>query len=744
MRFFAVASERCNTEVEKECIALGFKNIKLQKGGVAFDGSFKDGENFCLHSYFSTRLLLELKSTTSVNDSESLYNFARKIEWEKYLSSSEKTFLITNTVQNASWCNNAAAVSLKVKDAICDREREVFGERSNIDKENPDVVFHLFIDGKYTTLYVDFSSRSLSKRHYRADFTPVHLQESTASALLSFSPFLTLLEKDKLLSVIDPFCGSGTIIIEAALHASKSVPGLIDTERFAFKKLPGFDENEWAELLEEAKKEDENGKKELRSKLTKNVNLIFKGYDIDENAVRVATLNAEKAGISEFVSFEVKDATALTKADIRENAIIVTDPPYGRREENNNLAPLYFKFAKNLEDIIDAGSLTLITGDEKLQEVIPYENKRTFPFSNGAVKCTIVNTRFISEEEKQNAIRRKEEAKQKRLSAPLYGGSLALFNELQKRLDEYRTYFNEKNVTSFRLYDGGIVPFNASVDVFANRYAVINEYLLQKKDEDDKNSNQKESAQKTTDKMEELKVVLERLGFDEENIFIKSRTKMSGKSQYNKINDKKDKLIIRENGLVFLVNFENYIDNGIFLDSRPIREKIERLSKGKRFLNLFSYTSTATAYAARGGALSTCSVDSSNVYLDWSRDNMRLNGFTTMNHFYYKEDAMEFLKNLDRNTKFDLIFCDPPTFSNSHSRSSFDIQKDHEFMIKMIMNHTDKNGLLLFSTNFRKFTMSPIIESSFLVNETTEETIDKDFKDRKFPIHRSFEIRRKW
>lgn len=746
MRFFAVASERCSTEVEKECIALGFKNIKLQKGGVAFDGSFQDGENFCLHSFFSTRLLLELKSTTSVNSSDSLYDFARGIEWEKYLSSVEKTFLITNTVQNASWCNNAAAVSLKVKDAICDREREVFGDRSNIDKDNPDVVFHLFIDGKDTTLYVDFSSRSLSKRHYRADFTPVHLQESTASALLSFSPFLTLLEKDRLLSVIDPFCGSGTIIIEAALHASRSVPGLIDTERFAFKKLPDFNENEWNELLKKAKAEDKNGKNELKAKLTKNSNIVFKGYDIDEDAVRVARLNAEKAGISEFVSFEVKDATTLTKDDIRENAVIVTDPPYGRREENNNLAPLYFKFANNLEEIIDAGSLTLITGDEKLADIIPYENKRSFPFSNGAVKCTIVNTRFISEEERQNAIKRKEEAKQKRLSSPLYGGSLALFNELQKRLPEYQNYFLGKNVTSFRLYDGGIVPFNASIDIFADRYAVINEYLLQNKQDDDQKKDQKheDNNTKTTDKMEELKVILERLGFDEENIFIKSRTKMLGKSQYNKINNKAEKLIIRENGLVFLVNFENYIDNGIFLDSRPIREKIERLSKGKRFLNLFSYTSTASVYAAKGGALSTYSVDSSNVYLDWSKDNMRLNGFTTMNHFYYKEDAMEFLKNLDRNTKFDLIFCDPPTFSNSHSRSSFDIQKDHEFMIKMIMNHTDKNGLLLFSTNFRKFTMSPVIENSFLVKETTNETIDIDFKDRKYPIHRSFEIRRKW
>lgn len=741
MRFFAVASERCSSMVEKECISLGFKNIELQKGGVSFEGSFKDGENFCLHSFFATRLLLELKSTTSVYNATDLYDFALSLPFEEYLSGHDKTFLITNTVQNVPWCKNGAAVSLKVKDAICDKERELYGDRSNIDKDNPDVVFHLYLENNRTTIYVDFSSRSLSKRHYRADFTTVHLQESTASALLSFSPFLTLLEKDKLVSVIDPFVGSGTIIIEAALHAAKTVPGLIDPTRFAFQKLPMFDENEWDTLVEDAKKENENGKNELRKKLTKNSNIFFKGYDIDENAIRVATLNAEKAGIAEFVSFEVKDATTLLKEDIPQNAVIVTDPPYGRREENHNLRPLYFKFSTNLEKIIDGGSLTLITGDETLSEIIPFENKRTFPFSNGAVKCEVINTRFISEEEKQKEEKRKKEAKERRLNSPLYGGGLALFNTLSKKLIEYKTYFGNKNVTSYRLYDGGIVPFNASIDVFENRYAVINEYSLQNSDKNDKDE---KDEKKNSDKMDELKAIIERLGFDEENIYLKQRSKMSGKNQYVKTNDKKEKLIIHENNLVFLVNFENYIDNGIFLDSRPIREKIMRLSKNKRFLNLFSYTSTATVYAAKGGALSTYSVDSSNMYLDWSKDNMKLNGFTSMNHFYYKEDVMEFLKNLDRNTKFDLIFCDPPTFSNSHSRSSFDIQKDHESMIKMIMSHTDKNGLLLFSTNFRKFVLSPLLQERYDIKETTDETIDIDFKDRKYLIHRSFEIRRKF
>ena len=213
MRFFALASDRCAEYVKVECEKLKLSDIEQTKGGVYFKGDFKDGERFCLYSFFSTRLLAEIDTKKRVNSQEELYEFAKGIEWEKYIPNPDKTFLITASGADTPWCKNILSASLKIKDAICDRQKELFDRRSNIDKENPDVVFHLFLNNSNAYIYVDFSSRSLSKRHYREVSTPVYLQENIASALLGFSPFVTLLSKGRITNVVDPFAGSGTILI---------------------------------------------------------------------------------------------------------------------------------------------------------------------------------------------------------------------------------------------------------------------------------------------------------------------------------------------------------------------------------------------------------------------------------------------------------------------------------------------------------------------------------------------------
>ncbi len=732
MKFFALSSERCSSYVKQECEKLSLSNINQKRGGVSFESSLRDAERFCLHSFFSTRLLLEIAEKDNITSADDIYAFASTIKWEEWISSKDKTFLITANSEDASWCKNAAGVSLKLKDAICDREREVFGERSSVDKENPDVTFHLFINRNTATIYVDFSSRALSKRHYRVENTPVYLQENIASALLAFSPFVTLLEKDKLLSVVDPFVGSGTILIEAALLASGSVPGLIDKDRYAFLRLPIFNKDEWDDLIQIEEENDRRSKDEFRKR--RGDVPIFFGYDIDEKMLDAAVANARKAGVDEFISFQKKDATELTKDDIPKGACIVTDPPYGKRLDSANLVPLYYKFTKNLEKIIDGGSLTLITVSDELTNVIPYEDKRVFHLQNGAITCNIINKKFISSEELKELALKREEERKKRLSSPLRPQALSLFNTLVKRKKEFDEYFKTKGVTSYRLYDGGIVPFNYAIDIFDDHFAVISEY----------SSKQDDERRNSFEKVDELKSILFRLGFDDENhIYVKLRKRMDKGEQYTKNEKSGEKYVIKEHGLNFLLNFDTYIDNGLFLDSRLLREKIYSLSKDKRFLNLFCYTGSATVHAASGGALSTVSVDSSNTYLSWAKDNMRINDFDTMNHFYYAKDAIEFLKSLDRRTKFDLVFLDPPTFSNSHSRNSFDIQKDHEFMIMLIMKHLERDGKLIFCTNFRDFEMSKRTMDYYSVKETSSETIDIDFKDRKYPIHKSFEITHK-
>ena len=237
----------------------------------------------------------------------------------------------------------------------------------------------------------------------------MYLQENIASALLGFSPFVTLLSKGRITNVVDPFAGSGTILIEAALIASGSVPGLIDSSRFAFMNLPDFNKEEWDEVLSKAVKDDENGKAKLREYA--NGKPLFFGYDIDESMLNAARINAQKAGVAEFISFESKDALTLSENDIPPYSCIVTDPPYGKRIEAEGLSTLYFKFAKNTEHIIDGGSLTLITSNKECADIIPYNDKRVFNLLNGAMNCFVITNASCQKRKlpKKNKRKRKKE-----------------------------------------------------------------------------------------------------------------------------------------------------------------------------------------------------------------------------------------------------------------------------------------------------------------------------------------------
>ena len=230
-------------------------------------------------------------------------------------------------------------------------------------------------------------------------------------------------------------------------------------------------------------------------------------------------------------------------------------------------------------------------------------------------------------------------------------------------------------------------------------------------------------------------------GIDMENIFVKQRKEQKGSDQYNKLDNKGKFYVAHENGVDFLVNFTDYLDTGIFLDHRPVRALIQENAKGKRFLNLFCYTATASLNAVKGGAVSTTNIDTSTTYLDWAMENFKLNGYpTSIENFFYKSDAIEYL--WDTFDRYDLIFCDPPTFSNSKGRRPFDVQKDHARLIDAAMMHLEKDGLMIFSNNFRRFKMDEYILDKYSVEDISEKTIGDDFaRDPK--IHKCYLIRHK-
>ncbi len=715
MRFFAQTAANINDITASEIRDLGGEKIKLVPGGVQFQGDIELGYRVCLYSRTASRLLVELESATPgrapivITNKDTLYDAAYAIAWDEHFSS-DMTFAVTVTANKTKWLTNTQFGALRVKDAIVDYMRQKYQERPDVDTKHPHVTFHAHVTGKQAFFYLDFSGQGLHRRGYRKHTSEAMLKEHLAASLLHRAGYKTF--HDELPPILDPFCGMGTIPIEAALIATNTAPGLIASERFGFTTWLGHVPTIWERLIEEAKAKIQP----CESKIT--------GWDINDQYVEYAKEHAQRAGVENCIEFDIKDFTKLTKTYPK--GLMVTDPPYGvRMGSAKEVTLLFHQMGKVFQNNFPGWKISLLCGEPDLLDEIKLRPSSANTIFNGAIRCLFVRYDIFDEDKRIELEQKAEEKKLARLSAPLGDRAEMCKNRIKKNKRVMKSYLSKNEVTSYRIYDADIPEFSAAVDIYENRWAHIQEYAPPKTIE----------TAKAEDNFRQLIDAVQRAtGIDYDNIFTKQRKKQSGTDQYDKMNTKGQTYIMREHGLKFLVNFTDYIDTGIFLDHRPAREMIKDMAKDCRFLNLFAYTGTATVHAAAGGALSTITVDSSATYLKWAEENMELNGFTTMNHIYEKDDCIHWLK--ANREKFDLIFLDPPTFSNSKSRKdTFDIQKDHRGLIMLVMRHLTPNGTLIFSNNFRRFYLDPRLKEQYSIEEITDRSIPQDFK-RNTKIHR--------
>lgn len=720
MFFYATASAHQGDIVEQEVIQAGASHTRTIGGGVEFEADLETAYRFCLWSRISTRLMVALYQDDDIQSSDELYESALQIPWEDWVNP-EKTFSITESMTTCDWLKNSHFGALRLKDAIADRIRERFdGERPSVDLENPDVTFHMHIDVNTVTWYVDFSGKSLHKRGYRTLQTDAVLREHLAASILWRSEWRRSITDTGAGVLLDPFCGAGTLAVEAALMATDTAPGLISPDRFAFLKLPIHQPEAWEKVLTEAYGRQKTGR--TRS-------LSIHAWDIDPEAIEAARINAETAGVADYISFSVKNFTSISAEDVpAPQGYIVTDPPYGVRLEDPRIIELYRKMGGTLNALFGGWKVSILCGEQELLSYVDLKPERTNAIYNGGILCQLAHYVVFSEEERQEIAERAEQRRKERMEAPLSEGAQMAYNRLKKNLAAITPLMEKQGVSCYRIYDADMPEYSAAIDLYDNNYISLQEYAAP-------DSIDPEAAER---RLEELVLATERAtGIACEKIFVKRRERQKGLSQYERMDDAKNFYVVTEHGLRFLVNFTAYLDTGIFLDHRPLRQVIKENSKDTRFLNLFCYTGTATVHAAAGGALSTVSVDASATYLDWAGKNMAFNGFDGMNHFRYKDDAIDWLRH--STSEFDLIFCDPPTFSNSKDRRTFDIQRDHVALVDACMKRLAPGGTLIFSNNFRKFKLDEVLSEDYVVEDVSEKTVGDDFaRDPK--IHRTFLI----
>jgi len=318
--------------------------------------------------------------------------------------------------------------------------------------------------------------------------------------------------------------------------------------------------------------------------------------------------------------------------------------------------------------------------------------------------------------------------------SPLSSGAEMFANRLRKNLRLLGKWARREGVSCYRLYDADMPEYAVAVDLYEG-WAHIQEYAAPET---------VDPARAEARLAEAMAVLPEVLGVPAANVVLKVRRRQKGLAQYERMATTGAFREVAEAGLRFLVNLTDYLDTGLFLDHRPTRAMVRDLATGRRFLNLFAYTGTASVYAASGGAASTTSVDMSRVYLDWARRNMALNGFVEGTvHRFVHADCLKWLE-VRRLERYDLIFLDPPTFSTSKrmGERTFDVQRDHVPLIRAVASLLSREGILLFSNNSRRFTLDRDALPDLQIEDVSAKTLPHDFA-RNPRIHTCWRIARR-
>ena len=707
LRFTATCGFGLEPLVREEIATFGGEEIAVHPGAVTWSGNLETGYRACLWSRFASRILLGL-AHFDASTTDALYTHAGNILWDNHFTW-KSTFAVHTTLVNAALSHSQFA-SLRVKDAIVDQFRKRFGKRPNVDPLHPDLRFHLHVQGTEAVLSLDLSGDSLHRRGYRVDSCEAPLKETLAAAIIRLSGWLDRTDAEPVL--IDPMCGSGTLLIEAALMLSDSAPGLL-RKTFGFMAWNKHDPQLWDRLMQEAVDRESQGVPAVWPQ--------FIGYDADPKVVAAAGKNVIAAGLREVIVIKQRQLARLHSP--APSGCLLTNPPYGERlSEKETVKYLYRCLGRIFRDQFAGWTLSFFTANPDLAEITGVRWQERHRLFNGPIKCQLL----VGQEHTAQ-----EQPARQWIPAPLPAGMPGedFANRLLKNCDTLLRWAQQKDIACFRLYDADIPEYNLAVD-FYEEWIHVQEYAPPA-DIDPIKAKERFSLA--------LQVIRAVFGVQRSRLFIKTRQKQKGTQQYQKKTGTGILHEVREGNCRFLVNFTDYLDTGLFLDHRLTRARLGALAQDKTFLNLFAYTGTATVHAAAGGATATTSVDTSAAYLARARANLALNGFGGPLHQTIEADCLEWLQHAQEH--YELIFIDPPTFSNArHQKRTFDIQKDHPALLRLAMQRLANGGTLIFSNNFRTFTLEKSLSHDFAIQEISDETIPFDFQ-RNRRIHRCWEFR---
>ena len=719
LTFLATCPVGLGTLLVTELDELGATGLRETPAGVHFEGSLAIAYRACLWSRLANRILLRI-SDTAVATADDVYTSARTVRWSEHLG--VKTRFAVEFKGQSHAIKNTHFGALKVKDGIVDFFRDREGIRPSVDAKQPDLRVVAQLSKGRLVLNLDLSGDSLHRRGYRLEGGKAPLKENVAAAVLMRAGWPQIAREGG--SLIDPMCGSGTLLLEAAQMAMSIAPGL-GRERFGFHGWLGHREDQWLTIRSEAQSRK-------RSELPENVEI--RGYDGDIGAIRKAEENTQRMGMASCVRVRARQLSDVAKPTHREmgKGLLVVNPPWGERLGHDEAVQnLYATLGRVLHSEFSGWQAAVLALDTKHARATALRSHKNYKLKSGPLDIAVYLFDLSQDNELREVVKEKGVVVAETPALPeLSAGGHMFANRLQKNLKRLKKWRQQSETACFRLYDADMPEYAVAVDVYESSVHVA-EYVAPK------SVSETDATRRFNEVVDACQVIFGIV--DRDQIGLKWRERQRGTRQYERVSQRGERSQITELGASLWVNLHDYLDTGLFLDHRPIRRKIQSEVRGKRFLNLFSYTGVASVQAALGGARYTTSVDLSNTYLNWFKENLASNGLAESQNRAIRADVMAWLEQED--SVYDIILLDPPTFSNSKATEQhFDVQRDHPALVTRAMARLDQEGVLYFSNNHRKFELDDELSIGFAVEEITQSTIDPDFQ-RSAGIHRCWAIR---
>ena len=765
MEFVATCPKGFEKLLAEELASFKIPQVRQLRGRVAFGGEVADAYRACLWSRLASRVLLVL-GRVGARDADEIYEGIRGIDWEPQLPVGA-TFVIDAHGTNEN-LRNTQFLALRSKDAVSDALFSARGMKPVVDTERPDVIIDVRLVRDRATIAIDLTGEPLFHRGYdsRAARRVAPLRADYAAMILAAGRwYRNVRHGDPTLCAL--WAGQGSVLVEAAAEALDRAPGLLRA-RWGFEGWGGHDASAWDELLSEA---DERADAGAQNRLALYAADTRPGAEAAcRGALRAAGLDCELVWASP------ADAVDAARA-AGDDSLTTCDLSWIGEDELATEAS-----ALTAASAAAGLNVAALVRDSSIDAALQSAPAEVFDVIAGRDPATVRCFDLVPGESAPEPA-----------SVTLAGGERV--NVLVPASDQFAArlvkvaklrakWGRRQDVTCYRVYDADLPDYAVAIELYEGsetpgRWLQISEYAAPKDIDPD-------LARRRL--MDVLAIAPRVMGVGPANVNLRVRSRARGGSQYadegsiasreahaagsegrgeysrvrgqraDQRRRHKPSLtdlpegahLVDEGGLTFEVNFSARLDCGIFLDHRDTRAMVREMMKktvgSKRFLNLFAYTGTATCYAADGGAKYTTTVDLSRPSLDWARRNMARNGFTGPEHEFVQADVIEWVSE-QRHTpnRWDLVFCDVPTFSNSQRmrKSSWDVQRDHSELIIGVSRLLTRNGCAIFSCNLRGF--KPDVEklerAGVVLEDITASTIPEDFK-RNAKIHHAYIVRR--